>query len=178
MENQIILNPRIASELENILNDLRNQIDAHCIVLTDTSGVTLAAYQKDDMIQIESLAALIGGHMGVVSKIAHTILEPDGFEFNLHEGKNYAIVIAKIVNTFLLGLAYHRSFPTGRVRMLMLQAGDELAQLAEQFKQELDTLKIKKLNKNFSTRVAKQFDKLIPKKIANEFQIDLSDSTL
>lgn len=171
MENNLFLTKEMASKLNDIVQRLRHQLDAHCIVLTDTSGLLLASYQRENRIEMESLAALVGGHVGVVSRIASSIFEENGFEFNLHEGQNYGIVIAKIAKTFLLGVAYHRSLPTGKVRLLTIRIGEELATLAQDFNSEMAATK--KLNKNFSSRFSKQFDKLIPKEKVNEYQIEL-----
>lgn len=177
MSNNFILNSELMAKINQIVNEIKAAADINCVILTDRIGQLIACYKRNEEIPVENLAALMGGYVGAVEKIAAGILEKDGFEFNLHEGKNFAIIITPISCTFFLGISYHRSVPTGKIRLLTLEMATELEKLANAYNEENPIEKSLNLNKNFSDKFAKQFDKMITKKKVEQYQIDLAKFT-
>ncbi|MBN2088097.1 roadblock/LC7 domain-containing protein [candidate division KSB1 bacterium] len=177
MNNNFVLNSELMSKINQIINEIKSAAEIDCVILTDQIGQLIACYKRNEAIPVENLAALMGGYVGAVEKIATGIQEKDGFEFNLHEGRNFAIIITPILNTFLLGISYHRSIATGKIRMLTLQVATDLEKLADAYNEQNPIEKSLNLNKNFSDKFTKQFDKMITKKKVEQYQIDLARPT-
>lgn len=178
MSNSFILNSELTSKINQIISNIKSAAEINCVILTDKIGQLITCYKRNEEIPVENLAALMGGYLGAIEKIASGILEKDGFEFNLHEGKNFAIIITPISSTFLLGISYHRSIATGKIRLLTLEVATELKKLANSYNEVNPIEKSLNLNKNFSDKFTKQFDKMITKKKVEQYQIDLAKPSL
>jgi len=156
MTGKIVLSSELSLKLDKVLQRLRQKVHPEGIILTDISGQLIAAYTKVKETNIENLAALFASSMGATIEIANEVMESEGFEFNLHEGKQTSVFISKISNSFILAVIFQGSETTGMIRLFTKRACKEIQNLVEEFEQEVNNNLKPTLTNNFSEELSKQ----------------------
>lgn len=164
MTQTIVISAELSIKIDKIINQLRHKIHPNCIVVTDISGQLISFYAAQKEINIENLAALFASNMGATCEIANEVLEEEGFEFNLHEGKQSSVFISKISNSLVLAVVFDSSEAIGFVRLFTKRACKELLLLVDEFEQEVNPKVKKLLDNNFSEELSKQFMDLLDTK--------------
>jgi len=157
MLHKLVLSSELSVAIDQILTNLRNKIYPDCIVLTDISGQLISFYAKTKEVNIENLAALFASNMGATTEIAQEVMEVEGFDFNLHEGKHSSVFISKIGQSFLLAVVFHSSEQIGLIRLFTKRACQEIVQLTEQFETEMSARMKVSMNDTFSDELSRQF---------------------
>lgn len=161
MSEKMILSAELSYKIDYILDQLKQKVQPTCIILTDISGQLLAFYARSKSIKVENLAALFASNMGATSEIANEVLETEGFEFNLHEGKSHSVFISKIGNSFLLAVVFNSDVPVGMIRLFTKRACKELSFLTTEFEQTVQTNQVQFFNENFTDELSQQFTELL-----------------
>ncbi len=160
MSKQIILTVELSSKMNKIIGALREKIQPECIVFTDISGKLLSSYLRNREISIENLAALFASSMGATNEIANEICEKDGFDFNLHEGREHCIFISRIASSFILAVVFHSLEAVGMVRLFTKRACIELLALTEEFEGQMTNPNQKRVDDSFSDELSKKIELL------------------
>jgi len=160
MSKKIILTAELSTKINKIISSLREKIQPECIVFTDISGKLLSSYIRNREISVENLAALFASNMGATNEIANEICEKDGFDFNLHEGKEHCIFISRIATSFILAVVFHSLETVGMVRLFTKRACIELLALTEEFEGQMGNPDQKRVDDTFSDELAKKIELL------------------
>jgi len=165
MTQKIVLSSELSIKIDQIITRLRDKTHSDFIVLTDISGQLLAFYARHNEINVQNLAALFASNMGATSEIANEVLEKEGFDFNLHEGKANSIFVSKIRQSFLLAVVFRSTETVGFVRLFTKRACKELHVLTYDFERQLSVGPIKITGDKYSDELAKQFSDILGDKI-------------
>ena len=157
MKGKIVLSADLSMRLDKILQRLRQKVYPDGIILTDISGQMIAAYSRIKETNVENLSALFASSMGATIEIANEVLEEDGFEFNLHEGKKTSVFISKISNSFILAVIFSSADAAGMIRLFTKRACKEIYDLVNEFEQEVTgETKVPAVDDDFSDELSRQ----------------------
>jgi len=163
MKGKIVLSADLSMKLDKVLQRLRQKVHPDGIILTDISGQMIAAYTKVKETNVENLSALFASSMGATTEIANEVLEDEGFEFNLHEGRRTSVFISRISNSFILAVVFSSTEATGMIRLFTKRACKEIYDLVNEFEQEV--------NKETKTQVVENFSDELSRQIMEMFDI-------
>ena len=156
MKGKIVLSADLSMKLDKVLQRLRQKVHPDGIILTDISGQMIAAYTKVKETNVENLSALFASSMGATIEIANEVLEDEGFEFNLHEGRKTSVFISKISNSFILAVVFSSAEATGMIRLFTKRACKEIYDLVNEFEQEVGKETKTQVVENFSDELSRQ----------------------
>lgn len=158
MSDEMVLSLELSMKFDKIVDQLRQKLYPHCIILADITGQLLSYHISNKEFEAANLAALFASNLGATSAIADEIQEEDGFDSVMQEGKNYNIFLSKIGNSYLLAVIFSKKDQIGLVRLFTKKACEELFALTGEYEKQNPTLVSKKVGKDFSEKLDQVFD--------------------
>lgn len=102
------------------LADLRYEVGAQCILLSNSSGQALTEVGFTENLQSEQIIALMGDGFAHTGELAHHLREERSFNLHYHEGTRYDIYTANVGDQLLITLIFDRRQGASRVGMVWL----------------------------------------------------------
>jgi CheY-like chemotaxis protein/predicted regulator of Ras-like GTPase activity (Roadblock/LC7/MglB family) len=123
-------------QISVLIDQLRSDVGASCIFLTDTSGQLVAQNGATGEISIENIASLLGGGMATIIE-AGRAMESATTAINLiyHEGPNEYLYAVNVGNHMLLIIVINRSPYSSRLGSVWYHARQAALTLNEQLEQ-------------------------------------------
>ncbi len=115
-----VLNHDSLERVSQRLTDLRFEVGAQCILLSDTGGRLLAEVGLTDGLSPESLTQLMGGGFISLFEVARHLHEGHAFNLTYHEGVRYDIYAANVGDHLYLTLVFDRRQGASRIGMVWL----------------------------------------------------------
>ncbi|MGC9396270.1 MAG: response regulator [Anaerolineae bacterium] len=126
------LGAEAADAIDQLLLNLRMEINARGVLLIEGNGSVVAAKGAIEDLNISALGALIAGNYAATSGIAALIGEDGAFKLNFHEGEQYSIYSGQIVPGIFLVVIFGQDTRLGAV---VYYTKDTLAKLHPLFAQ-------------------------------------------
>ncbi len=102
------------------LSDLRYEVGAQCILLSDYLSRVLGEVGFTENINSDHVVALMTGGFDRSTKLAQSLREDRSFNLNYHEGTRYDIYAANVSERFFVTLIFDRRQGASRVGMVWL----------------------------------------------------------
>ncbi len=129
---ELQLSEDAADAIDQLLLNLRIEINARGVLLIEGNGSVIAAKGAIEDLNISALGALIAGNYAATSGIAALIGEDSAFKLNFHEGEQYSIYSGQIVPGVFLVVIFGQDTRLGTV---VYYTKDTLAKLHPIFTQ-------------------------------------------
>jgi DNA-binding response OmpR family regulator len=113
------------------LSDLRFEVGAQCILLSDTQGDLLTEVGLTDGLTPGTLTELMGGGFASLFQVARHLHEGRAFNLTYHEGVRYDIYAANVGDHLLLTLVFDRRQGASRIGMVWLYTKRAIQDLLE-----------------------------------------------
>lgn len=116
------LSPHRFEAIYNCLSELRFEVGAQCVLLTDIFGELVAQVGVTTELDAAALVSLMAGGYATTFEMARQLGESRSFNLNFHEGERYHIYSSNIGDNFLLLILCDRQAGPSRVGMVWLYA--------------------------------------------------------
>lgn len=123
---QISLSESQYQGIKKALHQVHNKTQSKAVILSDSSGLVIAAASHLNMEELSLLSALAAADYAATSEMAKVIGEGDTFETHLHEGKSQNIYICSTDSSFLAIVIFPHSTSFGMVRIQVSKAIKEI----------------------------------------------------
>jgi len=159
MGRQIVLpDEELASQIGEILGELRARGQADCAILADMSGQLIEIRGEAEGADPVLVAALAAGEISAMNELARQIGDRSPSRCFLHEGERRRLYICDVSGTFVLIVIFSADAPVGLVRLFVRRAAERLAPLANRF-EELVRQDGSILGADFSTALSEELDR-------------------
>ncbi|MBN1888943.1 MAG: response regulator [Thermoflexales bacterium] len=114
-----------ASQLEQMtqrLSDLRYEVGAQCVLLSNETGEVLGEAGFSDQLRPVQLVALMGSAFFRGPELARQLREDRSFNLHYHEGTRYDIYTANVGERLFITLVFDRRQGASRIGMVWLYA--------------------------------------------------------
>ena len=131
-----ILSGERYQQISHLLEQLRGQVGARCVFLTDTTGHLVARTGDTEKLSIENIASVLGGGIASLTE-AGRMLDGDTEAINLahREGKQEDLYALNIGRQFLLTLIINRGPYSSRLGSVWYPARQTALTLREELTQ-------------------------------------------
>lgn len=153
----LALPAELAEQIEHILDDVRYETEAECILLADISGQLISVQGETLGIDPVLVAALAAGNVAAMSELTRQIGEENHLGSFLHEGDNKGIYLFNVGNSFVLIIIFQINTVLGLVRLLGGRAAGQLLALSAQFEDYMNQPRDVP-GADFSTALADELD--------------------
>jgi hypothetical protein len=113
------------------LVDLRFEVGAQCILLSDINGRLLAEVGLTDGIAVAGTARLMSSSLAGSFEIAQQLREGQSFNLIFHEGVRYDLYAANVGEDLCLTLVFDRRQGASRIGMVWLYTKRAIQDLLE-----------------------------------------------
>jgi predicted regulator of Ras-like GTPase activity (Roadblock/LC7/MglB family) len=121
--------PEHSRKIEEQLNQLVQRVPAQFVLLVDVTGQIVGAKGSHDGINLVMLGSLVAGDLAASQEIARLMGEYQDYQIVLREGKKSHTFIADAGPYLALMVKVDEEIPLGWARMLIQQAGTNLAKI-------------------------------------------------
>lgn len=152
-------------QINHLLEQLRTNVGARCILLTNAEGRTIARIGDTEKLPLEQITSLIGGGMATLIEAGRT-LDGDTEAVNLayHEGKNEYLYALNVGQEMLLFLVIDRTLYSSRLGSAWYYAQQTTLTLRE----KLSRTQQSNQPQVFNEAVDEAFDAELDKLFSNE----------
>lgn len=116
----LVLSGERLDRITQRLGDLRYEVGAQCIVLSDMTGQPIAEAGVSEGVRSSALASFMGGSFTTDYEIAGHLREDRSFNLHYHEGVRYDIYSANVGDQLFLVLLFDRRMGASRIGMVWL----------------------------------------------------------
>ena len=103
------LSDQTHQEIDDLLTQLRRDVSAQCIFLTDPTGCLIARTGDTGQLSIETITSLLGGGMASLLEVGRVLdNDPDAINLAYHEGSREYLYAVNIGSELLLTIIINR----------------------------------------------------------------------
>jgi two-component system, response regulator, stage 0 sporulation protein F len=120
LSGMLVMSGEQFDKITQRLSDLRYEVGAQCILLSDSSGQVLTEVGFTENLQSERIITLMDDGFANVAELAQHLREERSFNLHYHEGTRYDIYIANVGDQLFVTLIFDRRQGASRVGMVWL----------------------------------------------------------
>ncbi|MFH0880352.1 MAG: roadblock/LC7 domain-containing protein [Lentisphaerota bacterium] len=122
-----VLTEEASRQLDQILTELLERVEAEAVFLCDRGGNIIASHAISSYAHQENIAALASGSFFATLEMARLIGE-DEFKYLLHQGEKNSIYMESAPGDMLLLVVFSKDSNPGLVKLFVRNASEQLKQ--------------------------------------------------
>lgn len=166
----LVLSDEQYRQINQSLEQLRSDVGARCVFLTNAEGRTIARTGDTEQLPVEQIASLLGGGIATLVEVGRS-LDGDSDAINLayREGKNEYLYALNVGNQMLMIIVINRTPYSSRLGSAWYYA----QQTALSLRQKLSKLKQDDTRQLFEDTIDEAFDTELDKLLSGDNGLDL-----